>query len=147
MGDVVLRSDALAWRIHFETDNGWRFDDFDLLEIDERDDAVTLIARCPGQWMPRRIDADTCGEVRHRFQSFYGFKHEPARAVLISHLWNPDLDLLGPDGVEPLIQALPRCAELGFTGDTSSGTTSRIGPRWSGHSRMPTCLAPVGPGT
>lgn len=62
--DVSLRSDQAPWSLYFESDAGWRFDCFDLQEVqsDGKDATITLTAT--GRYNPRIQDGDAMGDSR-----------------------------------------------------------------------------------
>ena len=65
------------------------------------------------EWRNLWLDAFT--EVRRRIHANYGFTAEIPRPQLWSGLWNHELELHGPEWVDPLIEALPAYRKLGYT--------------------------------
>lgn len=61
-----LRSDALPWSVHAESDSGTSFDDWMLTGIHRDGDAVSILACARGRWMPRSSAGDAMGDDRIR---------------------------------------------------------------------------------
>tara|TARA_Y100001933_G_C19014369_1_gene570685 strand:- start:1251 stop:3338 length:2088 start_codon:yes stop_codon:yes gene_type:complete len=61
---MQLRSDASPWCVYLESDAGWRFDRFDLVDVQQVQEQVTLVLRGRGTWNPRIQDGDAMGDSR-----------------------------------------------------------------------------------
>jgi hypothetical protein len=62
----------------------------------------------------RNLWLDCFTEVRGRIHKSYGFRHEIPQPYVHAHLWDPDLKRLGAAWTEPLSDALPDYARLGY---------------------------------
>lgn len=66
LGSTPLRSAAVPWMIHFESETGFSFSPDRLLDLETSGTAATLTIRMAGAWMPRLQDADAMGDARIR---------------------------------------------------------------------------------
>jgi hypothetical protein len=69
LGDVVfdgmpLRAPRLPWTFYTESEKGFRFSEFDLLEVRQVADSVTIVFESEGAWLPRVQAADAMGDAR-----------------------------------------------------------------------------------
>jgi len=60
-----LRSPELPWTFYIESEEGWRFSEFELLEVVRPSaDAATIVFTSEGAWLPRIQQADAMGDGR-----------------------------------------------------------------------------------
>ncbi|HEY8666648.1 MAG TPA: hypothetical protein VIL86_08295 [Tepidisphaeraceae bacterium] len=62
----------------------------------------------------RNLWLDCFTDVRRRYHHAYDFQLEVPRPIIWSHLWNDDLEVYGTAWIEPLLDALPTYARLGY---------------------------------
>ncbi len=61
----LLRCRTLPWTFYTESDDGFRFEDFEWIGIEaEADGAQTLVFRSAARWLPRLQAADAMGDAR-----------------------------------------------------------------------------------
>ena len=64
--DAPLRSTELPWTLYAESDEGFRFDTFQLKNVEADGEEATLTFLAHGDWMPRVQEADAMGDSRIR---------------------------------------------------------------------------------
>jgi hypothetical protein len=64
-GSTPLRSPQLPWTCYTESDQGVRFEDYQLVDVVESGDGgTTMVFTAQGRWLPRIQDADAMGDAR-----------------------------------------------------------------------------------
>ncbi len=62
--ETPLRSPAIPWTFYTESEAGFRFSEFDLLDVLQTGDETTIVFESEGTWLPRIQEADAMGDAR-----------------------------------------------------------------------------------
>lgn len=65
-GMTPLRSPELPWTVYTESEEGFRFDEFRLVDVEKADGTAVIVFTAEGTWLPRIQDADSMGDARFR---------------------------------------------------------------------------------
>jgi len=61
-----LRCPDLPWTVHFESESGFKFDRFELVDLQQSGSDAVIVLSSEGTWMPRLQEADAMGDSRIR---------------------------------------------------------------------------------
>jgi hypothetical protein len=63
---TALRSSQLPWTLYTESERGYRFENFKLVEVSQDGQKASIAFESQGSWMPRVQEADSMGDSRIR---------------------------------------------------------------------------------
>jgi len=59
-----LRNPELPWIFYTESDRGFRFEEFRLVDVEKTDSGAVIVFTSQGSWLPRAQEADAMGDAR-----------------------------------------------------------------------------------